>query len=73
MIKIILLSLSVLSLVAGIGILSSANSAIHEIESFILFTIFAILFSGYGILGHIDKLQDTIRFKANDVVKQLKE
>ena len=61
MLKNILLILSILSLVLGIAILSDANSAIHEIESFILFTIFAILFSGYGIIGAIDKLKGTTK------------
>ena len=58
--KVTFLILSLISLLAGISILTSAQSAIHEIESFILFTIFAILISEYGIMHQIDKLGEKI-------------
>ena len=57
MIKKILLIFSILSFVIGWSYLGIAKSAVHEIASFILFAIFAIFLSGYGIIVHIDKLK----------------
>ena len=55
MIRKILLILSVLSFVMGLSYLGIAKSAVHEIASFILFAIFAIFLSGYGIIAAIQK------------------
>ena len=55
MIKKILLIFSILSFVMGSGYLGIAKSAVHEIASFILFAIFAIFLSGYGIIAAIEK------------------
>ena len=56
--KNIILSLSIISALIGFSILSIAESAIHEIESFILFVISAILLSGFGIMHKIDNLNN---------------
>ena len=50
------LFLSIGTLIVGGLLLMSAKSAIHEIESFILFVISSILITGYGILNRLDKL-----------------
>ena len=49
--------LAIVSLLAGGIILYHAKGAIHEIESFILFLIFAIFTVGYGIILHLEKLE----------------
>lgn len=50
---ILLFLLSLLALVVGIAILSSAKSAIHEIEAFLLFIIASLLFVGAAIIETI--------------------
>ncbi|MDF3129462.1 hypothetical protein P0Y35_09680 [Kiritimatiellaeota bacterium B1221] len=44
--RVILLVLAALAFLGGIGIFSAAESAIHEIEAFMLFLIAAVLLSG---------------------------
>lgn len=56
--KYIILSLSIISSFIGLLILAVAESAIHEIESFILFVISAILLSGFGVMHKIDHLNN---------------
>ena len=56
--KTLCLILAVLAFLLGLGIFNEAKSAIHEIESFILFVISAILLSGYGIMNELAKLQE---------------
>mgnify|MGYP001391408413 CR=1 FL=1 len=57
MMKYFFIIFAILSFTLGIAILSYAKGAIHEIESFILFVIFAIFSVGYGILDKIEKLE----------------
>ena len=54
----IILSLSIITSFIGLLILAVAESAIHEIESFILFVISAILLSGFGVMHKIDHLNN---------------
>ena len=56
--KYIILFLSIISSFIGLLILAVAESAIHEIESFILFVISAILLSGFGVMHKIDHLNN---------------
>ena len=53
--KTFLLVLSILAFFVGMGILDEARSAIHEIESFMLFLISAIFFVGYAIVSTLEK------------------
>jgi hypothetical protein len=50
---VILFVLSVIAFLAGLVILSAANSALHEIEGFVLFVIAAVLLSGASIVDAI--------------------
>ena len=69
----LVLLLAILSIFAGGAFLYVAESAIHEIEAFILFTISAILICGFGIMNHIEKLQDSLKFKIDYAIKRIKE
>lgn len=48
--RVLLFIAAVLAFLAGVGILVSAKSAVHEIEGFILFLIAAVCLSGAGII-----------------------
>lgn len=50
--------LSVLAFLAGVTILAQAKSAIHEIESGILFLIFAVFLSGAAIVDAVHNLME---------------
>ena len=63
----IILILSLGSLISGIAIVMEAKTSIHEIESLILFTMFAILISAYGIINKIDNLEVSLKLKVNNV------
>lgn len=63
----IILILSLGSLISGIAIVKEAKTSIHEIESLILFTMFAILISAYGIMYKIDNLEKSLKLKVNNV------
>lgn len=55
--KILLFVLAIFAFVFGLGFLGVAESAIHEIESFILFLISAVLMSGASVVEAINRLQ----------------
>ena len=63
--RIILFLLSALAFLAGGGILKGAQSAIHEIEAFMLFLVSAVLFVGASIVETINvarkKIENTLR------------
>lgn len=48
--RVLLFVAAVLAFLAGVGILVSAKSAVHEIEGFILFLIAAVCLSGAGVI-----------------------
>ncbi len=47
--------LSVIAFLSGFGILMGSESAIHEIEAFVLYTVAAILFAGAAIVRAINR------------------
>ena len=49
------LGAGIISLILGFAIFADARSAIHEIESFLLFIIAAILISAFGIISQLQK------------------
>ena len=53
--KISLLILTILAFFLGLVILSEAKSAIHEIQSFMLFLISAVFYVGYAIVSTLEK------------------
>ncbi len=53
--KLVLQIITVISILAGLAIFSSAKSAIHEIEAFLLFLISAVFLSGLTIVSTIEK------------------
>jgi cytochrome c oxidase assembly factor CtaG len=61
--KIFLFVLAILAFLSGFGILSSAKSAIHEIEAFVLYIVSAVFFSGAAIVGAVNRL--TEKFEAS--------
>ena len=56
--KFLLLILAILSFLAGLIILGSAKSAIHEIEGFVLFIVSSVLLSGFAIVGAVNSLEN---------------
>jgi len=54
--KTALLVLSFIAFLAGLIILGSAKSAIHEIEGFVLYVVSAVFLSGAAIVGAINKI-----------------
>jgi uncharacterized membrane protein len=62
--KYVLIVFGALMIFSGFGILSSAKSAIHEIEAFIMFLIASVLISSASIIMAIEKKQ-----KSEDSVK----
>ena len=62
--KYVLIVFGALMIFSGFGILSSAKSAIHEIEAFIMFLIASVLISSASIIMSIEKKQ-----KSEDSVK----
>lgn len=58
--KVVLFVLSVLAFLAGFGILQGSNSAIHEIEAFVLYIVSAVLFSGAAIVGAINRVAERV-------------
>jgi len=50
-----LLVLTILASFLGMIILSEAKSAIHEIQSFMLFLISAVFYVGYAIVSTLEK------------------
>lgn len=55
--RILLFIFSILAFLAGASILAAANSAIHEIEGFILFLISAVFLSGAGVVEAVNLLR----------------
>lgn len=58
--KIALLVLSSLAFLAGFGILKGSQSAIHEIEGFVLYIVSAVLFSGAAIVSAINRVSEKL-------------
>lgn len=56
--KTTLLVFSFMAFLAGLIILGSAKSAIHEIEGFVLYVVSAVFFSGAAIVGAINKIAE---------------
>ena len=48
----------------GLGYLTFAKSALHEIEAFILFLIFAVCVPGAGIIASINRLRKDVLVEA---------
>jgi len=57
----VLAVISILSFLAGAGILSESKTAIHEIEGFLLFLISASTLSGAGIIEAIQRATATMK------------
>ena len=55
--RMILFVLAIFAFIGGAAILTTANSAAHEIEGLILFIIFAIFLSAAGIVEAINLLK----------------
>ena len=58
--RVILFLLAVLVFLAGAAILTEAESALHEIEAFILFLIGAVFISGAGVVEAVNMLRKDI-------------
>ncbi len=56
--RVLLFLLSVISLLVGGAILMTADSAIHEIEAFILMLIAAVLLTGSAVVEAINRLRN---------------
>lgn len=51
--SIVLMVLACLAFVGGFGTLIAAKSAVHEIEAYVLFLIFAVFLSGAAIVDAV--------------------
>lgn len=58
-----MVAMSILTSLIGIIILFSANGAIHEIQSFMMFIISAILYSSHKVIIAINKVNKTLKSK----------
>ena len=58
--RVLLFILAIVAFLVGVGILSSAKSAIHEIEAFILFLIGAVLISGVAIVEAVNGMKNRL-------------
>jgi len=58
--RVLLFLLAVLALLAGAGILAAAQSAIHEIEAFILFLIGSVFISGASVVEAVNLLRKEV-------------
>ena len=54
--RVILFILSIVAFLAGVGILAAAQSAIHEIEGFVLFLISAVFIDGAAIVEAVSSM-----------------
>ncbi len=52
---------SILLILFGLMIFSQAESAIHEIEAFLLFLISSVMMVGAGIIGAIEGEGETVK------------
>jgi len=59
--RVLLFVLAILAIVAGAGILTAAESAIHEIEAFVLFLIGAVFISGAGVVEAVTLLRKEMK------------
>ncbi len=57
MLKLVLFVAGVFALFGGVATLNVAQSAIHEIEAFLLFIISAISLSGVAVTDSVDRLR----------------
>ena len=55
--RIVLFLLAILAFLAGAGILAGAQSAIHEIEAFILFLICSVFITGAAVVEAVNLLR----------------
>jgi hypothetical protein len=67
--RVLLFLLAVVAFLAGVGILVSAQSAIHEIEAFVVFLIAAVFVSGSAVVEAVND----VRKKLEAVLKKLQE
>lgn len=68
--RVLLFLLAVLAALAGAGILIAAQSAIHEIEAFILFLISAVLVSGASVVEAITVLRKEVAALKTHITKE---
>jgi len=67
--RILLFILAILAFLAGGSVLAAAQSAIHEIEAFILFLIAAVFFSGAGIVEAVVLLRKDMAYLSKQANK----
>jgi uncharacterized membrane protein HdeD (DUF308 family) len=65
--KFVLFLLSVVSFLLGLAIFFDAKNAVHEIEAYILFLLFAVCLSGAGIIEAIHLLRKEIMLGNNPI------
>lgn len=58
--RVLLAVLAVLAVLSGLGVLTGAKSAVHEIEGFILFLIGAVCLTGAGIIESVSRLRKDV-------------
>lgn len=58
--RILLFVLSLLSFLAGMLTLIVSKSAIHEIQAYVLFLIWAVLFTGAAIVEAVNRLRAAV-------------
>ncbi|MHC4741273.1 MAG: hypothetical protein ACYS8Z_05150 [Planctomycetota bacterium] len=63
--RIILFLLAILVFLGGAGIFAGAQSAIHEIEAFILFVICSVLISGAAVVEAVNLLRKELAAARN--------
>jgi hypothetical protein len=69
--RIFLLIIGILAFVLGLATLGVAKSAVHEIEAYILFVIFAVCLAGAAVVEAIDNVRKS--FKKGDLEGEQRE
>jgi uncharacterized membrane protein HdeD (DUF308 family) len=52
-----LVVVGVLAILFGLAVFANARSAVHEIEAMIAFVVFAVCFSGAGVISAVESLR----------------
>lgn len=59
--QVVFLVISVLAFLAGLAVMAGAAGAIHEILAGVAFLIWAVFFTGAGIIGAVNRLSNQLK------------
>lgn len=59
--QVVFLLISMLAFLAGLAVMAGAAGAIHEILAGVAFLIWAVFFTGAGIIGAVNRLSNQLK------------